>query len=108
MGHVEPLVREMSWPDLIKTLVWLATSEDVPAMEQIQAATLVPDDTAAVVVATSAAVVPRPASFQILAGLGVSARWLDHRLRPGASCPKLGGPPRGCAAPTTLTIHQAL
>ncbi len=43
MGHVEPLVREMSWPDLIKTLVWLATSEDVPAQQQIQAAILVLD-----------------------------------------------------------------
>ncbi len=43
MGHVEPLVREMSWPDLIKTLVWLATSEDVPAMKQIEAARLVFD-----------------------------------------------------------------
>ncbi len=44
MGDTEqPLAKEMSWPDLIKTLVWLATSEDVPAMEQIQAATLVLD-----------------------------------------------------------------
>ncbi len=43
MGNAEPLVTEMSWPDLIKTLVWLATSEDVPAIEQIQAATLVLD-----------------------------------------------------------------
>ncbi len=39
----QPSQQEMSWPDLIKTLVWLATSEDVPAMEQIQAATLVFD-----------------------------------------------------------------
>ncbi len=39
----QPSQQEMSWPDLIKTLVWLATSEDVPAMEQIQAATLVLD-----------------------------------------------------------------
>ena len=36
-------MREMSWPDLIKTLVWLATNEDVPAMEQIEAAILVLD-----------------------------------------------------------------
>ncbi len=44
MGDTEqPLAKEMSWPDLIKTLVWLATSEDVLAMEQIQAATLVLD-----------------------------------------------------------------
>ncbi len=39
----QPSQQEMSWPDLIKTLVWLATSEDVPPMEQIQAATLVLD-----------------------------------------------------------------
>ena len=39
----QPLAKEMSWPDLIKTLVWLATSEDVPAMEQIEAARLVFD-----------------------------------------------------------------
>ncbi len=43
MGNAEPLVTEMSWPDLIKTLIWLATNEGVPAMEQIQAATLVLD-----------------------------------------------------------------
>ncbi len=39
----QPSQQEMSWPDPIKTLVWLATSEDVPAMAQIQAATLVLD-----------------------------------------------------------------
>ncbi len=43
MGHVEPLVREMSWPDLARALIWLATAEGVPAMEQIQAARLVFD-----------------------------------------------------------------
>ena len=43
MGNAEPLAKEMSWPDLIKTLVWLATSEDVPAQQQIEAATLVLD-----------------------------------------------------------------
>ncbi len=43
MGHVEPLVREMSWPDLARALIWLATNEDVPAMQQIEAARLVFD-----------------------------------------------------------------
>ncbi len=39
----QPSQQEMSWPDLIKTLVWLATSEDVSAMQQIEAARLVFD-----------------------------------------------------------------
>ncbi len=43
MGHVEPLVREMSWPDLARALIWLATAEGVPAMKQIEAARLVLD-----------------------------------------------------------------
>ncbi len=43
MGHVEPLVREMSWPDLARALIWLATNEGVPAMQQIEAARLVFD-----------------------------------------------------------------
>ncbi len=39
----QPSPREVPLPELVEALVWLATSEDVPAMEQIQAATLVLD-----------------------------------------------------------------
>ncbi len=39
----QPSQQEMSWPDLARALIWLATAEGVPAMEQIQAATLVLD-----------------------------------------------------------------
>ena len=44
MGDTEqPLSREMSWPDLARALIWLATAEDVPAMQQFEAAALVLD-----------------------------------------------------------------
>ena len=44
MGDNEqPLAKEMSWPDLARALIWLATGEGVPAMEQIEAARLVFD-----------------------------------------------------------------
>ncbi len=33
----------MSWPDLARALIWLATNEGVPAMQQIEAARLVLD-----------------------------------------------------------------
>ncbi len=39
----QPSQQEMSWPDLARALIWLATSEDVPAMKQIEAARLVFD-----------------------------------------------------------------
>ena len=39
----QPSLREVSWPDLAKALVWLATNEGVPAMQQIEAARLVFD-----------------------------------------------------------------
>ncbi len=39
----QPLAREMSWPDLARALIWLATNEGVPAMKQIEAARLVFD-----------------------------------------------------------------
>ncbi len=47
MGNAEPLVTEMSWPDLARALIWLATAEGVPAMQQIEAAILVLDATEA-------------------------------------------------------------
>ena len=44
MGDTEqPLAKEMSWPELAEALVWLATGEGVPAMQQIEAARLVFD-----------------------------------------------------------------
>ncbi len=36
-------MREVPLPELVGALIWLATNEDVPAMEQIEAATLVLD-----------------------------------------------------------------
>ncbi len=39
----QPLAREMSWPDLARALIWLATHEGVPAQQQIEAAILVLD-----------------------------------------------------------------
>ncbi len=39
----QPSQQEMSWPDLARALIWLATAEGVPAMEQIEAAILVLD-----------------------------------------------------------------
>ena len=36
-------MREMSWPDLARALIWLATAKGVPAMKQIEAARLVLD-----------------------------------------------------------------
>ncbi len=39
----QPSQQEMSWPDLARTLIWLATGEGVPAMKQIEAARLVLD-----------------------------------------------------------------
>ncbi len=39
----QPSQQEMPWPDLARALIWLATAEGVPAMEQIQAARLVFD-----------------------------------------------------------------
>ncbi len=44
MGDTEqPLAKEMSWPDLARALIWLATGEGVPAQQQIEAAILVLD-----------------------------------------------------------------
>ncbi len=40
---IQPSQQEMSWPDLARALIWLATAEGVPAMEQIEAARLVFD-----------------------------------------------------------------
>ncbi len=39
----QPSQQEMSWPDLARALIWLATGEGVPAMQQIEAARLVFD-----------------------------------------------------------------
>ncbi len=39
----QPSQQEMSWPDLARALIWLATAEGVPAMQQIEAARLVFD-----------------------------------------------------------------
>ena len=39
----QPLQQELSWPDLARALIWLATGEGVPAMKQIEAARLVLD-----------------------------------------------------------------
>ena len=39
----QPSPREMSWPELAKALIWLATNEGVPAQQQIEAARLVLD-----------------------------------------------------------------
>ncbi len=39
----QPSQQEMSWPDLARALIWLAINEDVPAMQQIEAARLVFD-----------------------------------------------------------------
>ncbi len=39
----QPPQQEMSWPDLARALIWLATGEGVPAMKQIEAARLVFD-----------------------------------------------------------------
>ncbi len=39
----QPSPREVPLPELVGALIWLATHEDVPAMEQIQAAILVLD-----------------------------------------------------------------
>ena len=39
----QPSQQEMSWPDLARALIWLATDEGVPAMQQIEAAILVLD-----------------------------------------------------------------
>ncbi len=39
----QPSQQEMSWPDLARALIWLATAEGVPAMQQIEAASLVFD-----------------------------------------------------------------
>ncbi len=44
MGNTEqPLLREVPLPELVGALIWLATAEGVPAMEQIEAAILVLD-----------------------------------------------------------------
>ena len=39
----QPSPREVPLPELVGALIWLATAEGVPAMEQIQAAILVLD-----------------------------------------------------------------
>ncbi len=39
----QPSQQEMSWPDLARALIWLATADGVPAMQQIEAARLVFD-----------------------------------------------------------------
>ncbi len=39
----QPSPREVPLPDLVGALIWLATNEGVPAMKQIEAATLVLD-----------------------------------------------------------------
>ncbi len=39
----QPSQQEMSWPDLARALIWLATAEGVPAKQQIEAARLVLD-----------------------------------------------------------------
>ncbi len=39
----QPSQQEMSWPDLARALIWLATHEGVPAQQQIEAAILVLD-----------------------------------------------------------------
>ena len=39
----QPSQQELSWPDLARALIWLATAEGVPAQQQIEAAILVLD-----------------------------------------------------------------